>query len=268
MLLFGLITASLLWVFYLYLSSVGFNGQYFLIGSIMYTIGFSISSYIPLSDIEDEKNKQNSKLSHIIRETLHELNLPTATIKANLNMLYKNSKDEKTSKRLNRIDKATDRLHRLYLELSYAIKSEITPVENETFDLALMLEERVSSAREIFKYDIRLKTEQCVVTLDRVGLEQAIDNILSNAIKYSDPKDHIEVKMLDKTISIEDFGKGMDETALLRIYERYYQADTNANGEGIGLSIVKRYCDKFDLDINIKSKPNHGTKVSISIPWA
>jgi signal transduction histidine kinase len=57
----------------------------------------------------------------------------------------------------------------------------------------------------------------------------------------------------------------MDEVELLRVFERYYQSSQNNRGEGIGLAIVKEYCDKSNISIDIQSKPNKGTTVILDL---
>ena len=254
-----------MWILYLYLSSTGFGEVSFLVGAVMFLVASSISGYIVLSDIWEDRQKQIDRLSHIVKETLHELNLPTATIKANVTMLYKTSIDTKMSRRIERIEKSTDRLHRLYQELSYTLKSEVAPVEREEFDISELLADRVELARELGRHHIVLDTTPMQVILDKIGLEQAIDNIIENAMKYSDADSTISIKLHDKIVSIEDSGIGMDETELLRIYERYYQGDESMSGEGIGLALVKRYCDRYGLEISIQSTPHKGTKVMIDL---
>jgi signal transduction histidine kinase len=94
-----------------------------------------------------------------------------------------------------------------------------------------------------------------------VGLEQVVDNLLENAIKYSEPDQPVEVVLQGKHLSIRDRGIGMDENELLRVFERYYQSDSRKRGEGIGLSLVKRYCDENDIALKIRSRKGEGTEI-------
>jgi len=64
---------------------------------------------------------------------------------------------------------------------------------------------------------------------------------------------------------IIDEGIGMDETQLLRVYERYYQSDNKQEGEGIGLALVKAYCDDEGIEIQIQSEKGIGTSVSLNL---
>ncbi len=66
--------------------------------------------------------------------------------------------------------------------------------------------------------------------------------------------------MKNDILSVEDKGVGMGPTELLRVHERYYQADDKKDGKGIGLALVKAYCDEEGIDIQIKSEKGVGTQ--------
>jgi len=58
---------------------------------------------------------------------------------------------------------------------------------------------------------------------------------------------------------------GMDETQLVRVFERYYQGDKQQDGEGIGLALVKTYCDTEGIGIQVHSQKTKGTKVILNL---
>jgi len=89
--------------------------------------------------------------------------------------------------------------------------------------------------------------------------------LLMNAMKYSDKTSSVDITLDHNVLSITDKGIGMDETELLKVYERYYQADSKLQGEGIGLALVKMYCDEEGIDIDIKSKKGKGTSVLLNL---
>ena len=55
----------------------------------------------------------------------------------------------------------------------------------------------------------------------------------------------------------------MDEAALVKIFDHYYQSDKNMAGYGIGLGLVKRYCDKHSIKLRVESKIDDGTCISM-----
>jgi len=253
----------LLFLLYWFLSEQGFSRSHFIIGSILFLVASALSSYNVLLDILEQKAEQDERLSHLAREILHEINLPIATIDANIKMLTTNSMTSKEIRRTDRIRAALLRLQRLYAELAYSIKKEILPIEKEVFDLKAVLEERVAVQRELRRNPFVLAVDDCTVETDRIGLEQALDNIIENAMKYSRIEDSIEIILKKNHLTIRDHGTGMDANQILHIYERYYQGDRSQKGEGIGLTLVKRYCEEAGIGIKIHSEPGKGTEVML-----
>ncbi len=215
---------------------------------------FSLSSVI----------ETNELLDRLLKDTLHELNIPVATITANVSMLKKNESDPKRVKRLERISKAASQLLLLYKNLDYYIKKEIQKETREEFDLKELIKERLEFFEDI-RGDIRIKTdlESTFVKADRNGFAKAVDNLISNAIKYNKKGGFVKVVLKESSLIIEDSGIGMDESEILKIFERYYQSSDSADGYGIGLNIVKSFCDENFISISIESKKGHGTKITL-----
>ena len=203
-----------------------------------------------------------TNLQNLSSETLHELNLPISTIKTNVHMLKNNISDEKDLKRVSRIQSACDMLQQRYNELDYMIKLQSSNVKYEKIQLDELIRSRVEFLNRIFshiEFDLELSPTQ--ISNDKVGLSKVIDNLLDNAVKYSQNIHKISIKLRDQTLFIQDYGCGMDEVELLKIFDKYYQSNSKMQGFGIGLSMVKRFCDANNIVLNFKSKPNVGTTV-------
>jgi signal transduction histidine kinase len=84
-------------------------------------------------------------------------------------------------------------------------------------------------------------------------------------MKYSDKHAPIHITAKGTLLSIRDEGIGMQEAELVRIFERYYQSDTAQQGEGIGLALVKAYCDESKIAITFSSRPGEGTTVKLNL---
>jgi len=223
--------------------------------------GYTLSSYI-LS----KKFKIDESLLHLTKEILHELNIPISTIHANTTLLKRTLKEnEKSLKRLGRIEDASKRLERLYMELVYSIKKEIHSIEKEQVALKLLIQERVDILKEQNRNSFILEIAPLDIYVDKIGFEKMLDNILVNAMKYSDKNSTITLTLKDNFLSIEDRGIGMDEVELITIYERYYQSDYHVSGEGIGLALVKAYCDDEKIRIDISSQKGVGTVVGLDL---
>ena len=221
--------------------------------------------YVLTTLIFAPSKKMENTLITLTNEIIHELNIPLSTIKANTTLLKKNTEDEKTLKRLERIDDASLRLQRLYDELVYTLSKEIHEIEKETFDIQHTIEERVSFFKEQGRNDFEVLVKPYAVIADKIGFEQMVDNIISNAMKYSEKTSLISIALHDDVLTVEDKGVGMSASELLRVHERYFQGDEKTTGKGIGLSLVKAYCDSENIAIQIQSEKNVGTQILLNL---
>lgn len=224
---------------------------------------FSILGGIFISKLSiDPLEEHVTNLQNLSKETLHELNLPISTIMTNLNMLKKKTSDERDLKRLKRIDTACAMLQERYNELDYMIKKQTLHKMEEEFLLDELVISRVSFLKHIYPHmEFKLDLDPTKIISDKTGLAKVIDNIIDNAVKYSPNSNRCEIRLNDHSLHIEDFGRGMDEVELIQIYDNYYQSNDTMRGFGIGLSMVKRFCDSQKIQLNIKSKLGLGTTV-------
>ena len=213
-----------------------------------------------------QKYEIDENVLHLTKEILHELAIPISTIQANSLLLKRTLKeDEKSMKRLIRIDDSSKRLERLYEELLYSIKKEIQTVEAQETNLVALIEERVKIMRLLNRNSFLLSLEEKTVFVDKIGFEKMLDNILNNAMKYSNKESQIEVLLKENILSIKDYGVGMNATALKNVYNRYYQSSHNNRGDGIGLALVRAYCLDEKIKINIESQEGKGTTVKLNL---
>jgi signal transduction histidine kinase len=203
-----------------------------------------------------------TNLQNLSKETLHELNLPISTIMTNIHMLKKNLNSDKDIKRISRIENACEMLQQRYNELDYMIKLQSSNVTYEIINLDELLKSRVEFIKHIFPHiEFDLLVEPTQIYNDKVGLSKVIDNLIDNAVKYSQNIHKISIKLQDSALYIQDYGCGIDEMELLRIFDDYYQSNENIKGFGIGLGMVKRFCDTNNIVLKFRSKPNIGTVV-------
>lgn len=110
--------------------------------------------------------------------------------------------------------------------------------------------------------------------IQREKMQRVMDNLISNAIKFSGEDNHIEIKLSDSPhavfITVEDFGIGIPEEYLPHIFERFSKARRNGlRGEesiGLGLNIVRQIVKKHHGDIEVESTEHNGTKFTITLP--
>ncbi|MEJ5168892.1 MAG: HAMP domain-containing sensor histidine kinase [Arcobacteraceae bacterium] len=213
--------------------------------------------------------KSEKNLDTKIKKTLHEINTPVATILLNTKMLKKAAQDEKTVTRIDRIEQACNDLLALYDDMEYAIKKEIEKIDIQEF----ILKEAILETKRKFEELLHKSNIQCSIDIDssifvktdKKGFTTAISNLLSNAVKYNKPDGYIKIYVKNKTLYIEDSGIGIDPKNLFLVFDSFYQENSKVKGFGLGLSIVKEFCDNNKIAINIKSKEQSYTIVSLDI---
>ena len=261
-----------LWMFFIFSIIYLIIDKFYLSENLFYFIGiaaFLISlfgGYMLALFFLNPIFQTNKFLDRLLKDTLHELNIPVATIKANAQMIKTNPANPKNIKRIERIEKSCDDLLQLYKGMDYYIKREIEQVDKEVFNLKDVCEESIKKFKEITK-DITISGElkDVKVKADKVGFAKVLDNLVSNAIKYNKPGGYVKIILKDEYLMVEDGGIGMDSSELFRVFDRHYQADESKSGYGLGLSIVKSYCDKEKIYINIDSEKGVGSKFKLSL---
>ncbi len=207
-------------------------------------------------------------LDNFIKETTHELNTPITTILANIETLDLKECDEKSMRKLQRIKTASNTISNLYQDLVYLLLNHQISSQNEELNISEILNQRVqyfSQSAGIKKLNLDADIEENVyINADRQKMERLIDNILSNAIKYTDKSTTIKIVLKKNSLSVSDEGKGMSQDEIDAIFQRYRRFDKTQGGFGIGYSIVKSIIDEYGIKIEIESQLNKGTKVTLT----
>jgi len=217
----------------------------------------------------DNLFKSEKNLDDKIKKTLHELNTPVATILLNTKMLEKHLDNDKNKQRLSRIQSACNDLLELYDDMEYSIKKEIEKIELDE----IVLGDSIYQVKEKFdelliksdiSCDINIPSNIKIIT-DKKGFITTLSNLFSNAIKYNKPHGTIKIYFKDNVLYIEDSGIGIDHKHLFLVFDSFYQENISTKGFGLGLTIVKEFCDNHKITININSKEGNYTIISLDI---
>ncbi|NQY95139.1 MAG: HAMP domain-containing histidine kinase [Campylobacteraceae bacterium] len=250
---------------YLFLVNFKFSKELFIIMNFPILL-LGIIVYLYLSDTLLEPLFQAEKnLQKTLKETLHELNIPASTIQINTQMLKKTIKDEKNLKRLNRITQATQDLLSLYEQMEYDIKRQLDKVDSQEFFLDLTIQNSIKKFQDL-KSNINIKSEVGTIKIisDKNAFIKVIDNLISNAIKYNVKNGLIHITFSNNHLSIYNTGKSIDTKNIFIIFDEYYQEDSSSDGFGLGLNIVKDFCDKNKISIKINAE-DKGTKIILDL---
>lgn len=207
-------------------------------------------------------------LDRFIKDTTHELNTPVTAIITNIEMIDKNSLDERLLKKINRIEIGAKTISNIYEDLTFVTLNNQIISNNEEINLSNVLKQRIEYFNSIatmkkINFDLNIKDDVFIVC-DMKKITKLIDNILSNAIKYNKITGFIKVNLDDNILSIEDSGKGIEKENLKTLFERYSRFDKSVGGFGIGLNIVSLIAKEYNLKIDIKSQIDIGTTVEIT----
>jgi signal transduction histidine kinase len=225
-------------------------------------LGMLIFSYLLLKLLLKPYIETSTRMNLFFTDVMHELKTPLGIMQLNIEGLVKKYKD----KRLSRTLAALSTLSTLYDDLEYLIKNKTITYSTEILNFSLFLEDRIayfealSSSKEITILST-IEPEH-FVRINRIELQRIIDNNITNAIKYSPPQTIIEVSLHTKDnglcFRVKDHGIGIKE--INKIFERHYRGDIYKGGFGIGLSIVKSICDKYNIVIEVQSEEKKGSE--------
>lgn len=203
-------------------------------------------------------------LDSFIKDTTHELNTPLSAILANIEMMNTEVMVEANRKKLNRINIAAKTVSILYKELTYITLEQEKENENEHIDVKKLVLNRVEYfdiLAKSKKLEYRLKLDDAMIFMDKRKLTRVIDNLISNAIKYNKRRGIIGITLQEDRLSVWDTGIGIQEDNIPFIFDRFTRFNKSEGGFGVGLSIVKKIVDEYNMHIEVRSKLKEGTKM-------
>ena len=217
--------------------------------------------------------KEQSQLQiDFVNNASHELKTPIFVIKGYVDMLNDWGKDDKEvlDEGLIVLKKEIQNMQELTEKLLFLAKSKNLIAEKNNINLDNVLKEVIDNLSFAYpKQKINYSSSEIFIDSDTALLKLLFKNLIENAIKYGkDNPINIELKKEKKVkVIIEDFGVGISEKALPHIFERFYREDEARNREiksyGLGLSIVKEIITLLDIDIQIESQIDKGTKITL-----
>ena len=225
-------------------------------------IGYLLSKIL-LKPVKDRMKK----LNHFIRDSSHELNTPVSALMMSTSVL----RDPKklNPRVLNHISVSAKLISQIYNTLSFVAFNDIDERYDEEFDLKDLIEQSVRFFDEIVKSKgktIKCSLQSTPVFLDKSRMHKVINNLLSNALKYSFAKTKIEVILKDYTLCVINEGEGISSEDKKTIFKRFERKSKSEGGFGIGLDIVQSVCNEYNIEIKVESVPNQKTTFFLMLP--
>jgi signal transduction histidine kinase len=236
----------------------------------LYTLSQTINNLLDRVENTIEREKQFTSYAS------HELRTPLTIIKGTLEVLIRKPRNqeeyhEKINFCVNEVNRLNHLVDQLLLLARFENQKQSVKIE-KTYLNAIILD-TISQYSSIVKSKniqiVNQFTQDFYVKSDRYLLSIIINNVISNALKYSNEKGKISISIVDKKgvieCSISDFGIGISSEDLQKIFDQFYRSKSieysEIKGTGLGLSIVKKLCEILSIETKITSQENSGTTV-------
>ena len=213
----------------------------------------------------------------------HELKTPIFSIQGYILTLLEGGLEDESVNRefLKRASKGVDRMTKIVEDLDVITKfeSERIKLDLKNFDVILLAKEIIddleikANARSI-KLVFNKEYRDSIMTIgDRDKVAQVFQNLITNAISYSNDGKQVEIRFFDiednVLIEVSDQGLGIEEKHLSRLFERFYRVEKSRarhqGGTGLGLAIVKHIVEAHDQTINVRSTIGEGSTFSFTL---
>ena len=247
----------------------------------VYNDGINIGEVFSLRDITSFKELDISK-TNLLATISHELKTPISAIKMSTRLINDNrvgGLNTEQKELITNIDEDADRLLRITGEL-------LNMTQIETGNIQLKLQKvnpkdiitnsahavQVQAEQKKIKLDIDYPDNLPQVIADEDKTSWVLINLLTNAIKYSPEDTSVNIKVFlknnDVYFSVQDFGIGIEEKYLSRIFDRYFKVPggLEKSSTGLGLAISKEFIDAEAGQIEVSSEYGKGSTFSFSLP--
>jgi PAS domain S-box-containing protein len=243
-------------------------------------IGFVVT----FENISKEMQIDKAK-SEFVSLAAHQLGTPLTAIRWNLELFMTNMDGKLDNENVALIDTSQNTVNNMadlvnqFLNVSRIELNKISvnpvPVELNKLVDDVVAEQKVSYITKHQKLTKEYSDNLPIINLDRSLMRIVVQNLVSNAIKYTPAKGTIKISIVKHReaveFSVEDSGIGIPLAQQSRLFSKMFRADNarknNIEGNGLGLYIVKQIVNLTKGDISVESEEGKGTKFTVKIPW-
>jgi two-component system phosphate regulon sensor histidine kinase PhoR len=212
----------------------------------------------------------------------HELRTPLTAVRGYVEALMEEPFEaDKRRQFLEVIDRHTGRMERLVRDLLRLARldAQQETADVQPIDVAALFDAVVSDlseriARQRLQIDVKVKPAAAIVKADLTKVQDALRNLIENAVNYSTEGGRIELEAHadgDRALlMVGDYGPGIPEQDLARVFERFYRVDKSRTGDpggtGLGLSIVRHLVELNGGHVSAANRPEGGAIFTIALP--
>lgn len=248
---------------------------------LMISVGSDITELeenrIQLTANNEELRKVNHELDRFVYSVSHDLRAPIASIKGLLSLMDGDDSDEKIQATyLTMMATVAERMDNVIFEILDYSRNSRLDVTTEEIDLEKIIRAAVETYRYFSERPVEFHFESSLthtVYSDRRRIQSVVNNLISNAIKYSqkcnrDIKVRVELRECDNFVEIKvaDSGEGIRAEFLPQIFDMFFRASNSSSGSGLGLYICSEIIKKLKGRISVESTEGQGTVFSVLIP--
>lgn len=228
-----------------------------------------------MKSVDTLRRELIANVSHDLRTPLAILKGYVETLQIKRDSLKEEEKQEYLQITHDNIDKLSNLINQLF-DYSKLEAEQVTPIK-EPFSITelshdLIAKFKVLAKQKFITLHLDNPEANCMVFADVSLVERALQNLIENAIKYTEKGGKVTLSLLKKgkniEINITDTGTGIPVNEQPFIFDRYKQVDKSAkkHGYGLGLAIVKKIMDLHDTTITVLSKPKEGSSFIFNLP--
>lgn len=239
---------------------------------------------IALNHFMERLHKNLEQLENYTAESAHQLRTPLASLKA----LAENARDqttpEKQQQALEQIVQQSENLSdTVTMLLNQAVVSHrlqtqrLVPLDLISLIKQSCMDQAVSALRQGIHLSFEADAKQIMILGEAFSLQQMLNNLVDNAVRYSAIKaiNDNNAKAVDIRISqyqtnvylsVVDYADGIADDEKKRVFERFYRANYEISGSGVGLAMVKEITDRHNAKIQIKDTQPTGATIMVDFP--
>lgn len=226
----------------------------------------SFIAYILIKILIKPLEENIKVMDNFLKETTHEIKAPLSIINMSIETMQTNMLTDKNNKRVNNIKTATNSLNSIYEDLTDIHFNSKHKIELVEFDK--LLEQRITFFTPLLENNsltLIKSISESKISIDKTKLIKIIDNLISNAIKHSKNNSTIKIELRDNYFKIINHTNNKLPLNLEQLFERYYKINNSSDGFGIGLNLVKKLCN--DFNICIKATRLDKYEISFLLNW-
>jgi GAF domain-containing protein/anti-sigma regulatory factor (Ser/Thr protein kinase) len=239
---------------------------------------------VELAEAYEELKESDRLKDELVQNVSHELRTPLTFVKGYVDLLMDGDRGLLTPEQqeyLQIVADKTDDITRIIEDIITLQRIDAGNLQLETVSMVDMIQTAVAGHHMVAEKKglmVRMASSSSngLVRIDKGRINQVLDNLIGNAIKFSPDGGEITVRLTEQEeavcVSVTDQGIGMAADKHQRIFERFYQIDGSSRrrfgGTGIGLAIVKRIIDAHQGKIWVESEPDKGSSFFFMLPKA